>query len=102
MPPIMAKTKHHFKVRMFEHLGVPDLTRKRVKGDNDSAMKEHHLFCNYLSSFDDFSIVASHNNNFKVTIMESVLINRDHPPLNENRYSLTLEVLMIEEHIFII
>ena len=102
MPPIMAKTKHHFKVRMFEHLGVPDLTRKRVKGDNDSAMKEHHLFCNYLSSFDDFSIVASHNNNFKVTIMESVLINRDHPPLNENRYSLTLEVLMIEEHNFII
>ena len=39
---------------MCEHLGVSALTGKRVKGDNDSAIKEHHLFCNHSSSFDDF------------------------------------------------
>ena len=50
-----GKTKRHFKVRMREHLGVSALTGKRVKGDNDSAIKEHHLFCNHSSGFDDFS-----------------------------------------------
>ena len=31
--------KHHFKVRMCEHLGISALTGKRVKGDDDSAIK---------------------------------------------------------------
>ena len=87
-----GKTKHHFKIRMCEHLGVSALTGKRVKGDNDSAIKEHHLFCNYSSGFDDFCILTTNNNNFKVTLMESLLINRDHPPLNKNRHSLPLEL----------
>ena len=87
-----GKTKHHFKIRMCEYLGVSALTGKRVKGDNDSAIKEHHLFCNYSSGFDDFCILASNNNDFKVTLMESLLINRDHPPLNKNRHSLPLEL----------
>ena len=57
-----------------------------------SAVKEHHLFCDHSSGFDDFSILASSNNDFKVTLMESLLINRDHPPLNKNRHSLPLEL----------
>ena len=77
---------------MCEHLGVSAPTGKRVKGNNDSAMKEHHLFCNHSSGFDDFSILASNNNDFKVTSMESPLINRDDPPLNKNRHSLPLEL----------
>ena len=87
-----GKTKRHFKIRMCEHLGVSALTGKRVKGDNDSDIKEHLLFCNYSSGFDDFCIPASNNNDFKVTLMESLLINRDHPPLNKNRHSLPLEL----------
>ena len=66
-------------------------TGKRVKGDNDSAIQEH-LFCNHSSGFDNFSILASNNNDFKVMLMESLLINRDHPPLNKNRQSLPLEL----------
>ena len=87
-----GKTKCHFKVRMCEHLGISALTGKRVKGDNDFAVKEHHLFCNHSSGFDDFSILASSNNDFKVTLMESLFINRDHSPLNKNRYSLLLDL----------
>ena len=49
-----GKTKRHFKVRMWEHLDVSALTGKSVKGDKDSAVKEHHLFCNHSSVFDDF------------------------------------------------
>ena len=56
---------------MCEHLGVFALTGKRVKGDNDSAIKER-LFCNHSTGFDDFSILASSNNYFKVTLIESL------------------------------
>ena len=45
----------HFKVRMYEHLEVSTLTGKRVKRDNDTATKEHHLLCNNSSGFDIFS-----------------------------------------------
>ena len=44
------KTKRHFKLRMCEHLGVFVLTGKIVKGDDDYAINEHHLFCNHSSS----------------------------------------------------
>ena len=91
MLPIMAKVSVILKsecVNILEFL----LLLERVKGDNDSAVKEHHFFCNHSSGFDDFSILASNNNDFKVTLMESLLINRDHPPLNKNRHSLPLEL----------
>ena len=87
-----GKTKCHFKVRMCEHLGVSALTGKTVKGDNESAIKEHHLFCNHSCGFENFSILASNNNDFKVMLMESLLINRDHPPLNKNKDLLPLEL----------
>ena len=35
-----GKTERHFKVRMYEHLGVSALTVKRVEGGNNSAVKE--------------------------------------------------------------
>ena len=43
---------------MCEHLGIPVLTGKRVKGDDDSAIKEHLLFWNHTPDFEDFSILA--------------------------------------------
>ena len=42
------KTKHHFKVRMWQHLGIYALTGKGVKGDDNFPIKEHLLFCNIL------------------------------------------------------
>ena len=91
MLPIMAKLSAILKSECLNILGVSALTGKRVKGDSDSAVKEYHLFCNHSSGFDDFSILANNNNDFKVTLMESLLINRDRPPLNKNRHSLPLE-----------
>ena len=43
---------------MCEHLGDSALTGKREKENNNSAIKEHHLFCNHSSGFDEFSILA--------------------------------------------
>ena len=85
-----GKAKRHFEVRMCEHLGISALisalfcTGKRVKGDDDSAIKEHLLFCNHTPDFEDFLILATNNNDFKITLMERLLINRDHPSLHKN------------------
>ena len=86
------KTKHHFKVRMCEHLGVSVFIGKWVKGNNDSAITKYHFFAiNHLALMIVF-IPASNRNDFKTTLMESFLINRDHPPLNKNRHSLPLKL----------
>ena len=77
---------------MCEHLGTSALTDKRVKGDDDSAIKEHLLFCNHTPDFEYFSILATNNNEFKVTLMDSLLINRDHPASNKNKQSLPLHL----------
>ena len=92
MLPIMAKKKRHFKVRMCEHLEISALTSKRVRGDNDSAIKGHLLYCNHTPDFKDFSIPATNNNDFKVMLIKSLLINGDHAPLNKNKQSLPLEL----------
>ena len=39
------KSKRHFKIRMCKNFRVSTLTEKRVKDDDDSAIKEHLLFC---------------------------------------------------------
>ena len=45
------------------------LTGNRVKGDDDSGIEQHLLFCNHTPDFDYFSILATNNN---VTLMESL------------------------------
>ena len=89
-----GKTKRHFKVRICEHLGISHLTEKKVKIDNNklTAIQEHLLCCNYSPSFEDFSILTRESNDFKLKIMESLLIARDKPILNKADSSLPLEL----------
>ena len=54
---------------MCDHLGISALTGKRVNGDDDSSIKEHLLLCNHTPDFEDFSILAASNNDFKVPLM---------------------------------
>ena len=77
---------------MCEHLRISALTGKIVKGDDNSAIKNRLLFCNLATDFEDFSVLAIKNTEFKVTLKESLLINRDHPSLNKNKQSLPLEL----------
>ena len=84
MLSIMAKLSAILKSECGGCGGVSALPGIRVKGDIDSAIKEHHLFFSHSSDFDDFSMLASNSNDFKVTLMESLLIDRDHSPLNKN------------------
>ena len=74
---------------MCEHLGTSALTGKKVEGYDDSAFKDHVLFRNHAPNFEGFSILATNKNSFKVTLIESLLISRDHSPLNKNKQSFT-------------
>ena len=89
-----GKTKRHFKVRICGHLGISHLTRKKVKIDNNklTPIQEHLLCCNYSPSYEDFSISTKESNDFKLKIMESLLIARDKPCLNKADSSLPLEL----------
>ena len=87
-------TKRHFKVRICENLGILHPTGKKVKIDNNklTAIQEHLLHCNYSPSFEEFSILTRKSNDFKLKIMESLLIARDKPILNKADSSLPLEL----------
>ena len=89
-----GKTKRRFKVRICEHLGISHLTEKKVKIDKNklTAIQEHLLCCNYCPSFEDFSILTRESNDFKLKIMESLLIALDKPILNKADSSLPLEL----------
>ena len=67
-----AKTKRHFKDRMCEHPEFSAPSRERVKGDNKPGMKKYDLFRNRSSGIDNFFILASNSNDFKVTLMEDL------------------------------
>ena len=87
----MAKLSAILKPERVNTLEFLLLLEKKVKGDNDSTINQHHLFCNHSSGFENFSILASNNNDFTLPLMESFSINRDHLPLNKNRHSLPSE-----------
>ena len=64
----------------------------KVKIDNNklTAIQEQ-LLCS-SPSFEDFSILTSESNDFKLKIMESILIARDKPILNKADSSFPLEL----------
>ena len=55
-------------------------------------LKNDRLSCNNTPDFEDFLILTAFSNDFKVTLMESLLINRDPPLLNKSKQSLLLEL----------
>ena len=77
---------------MCEHLGISALTGKRVKVIIIPPLKTtfYSAITHLILKISQF--FATNNNDFQVTLMESLLINRDHPPLNKNKQSLPLEL----------
>ena len=80
----------HLDIRPGEHIGVPPLTGKKGKPSNNSAICDHLLHCNFLPSFDNFSVLAHENKKYLLEIKESLLIMRGKPSLNRNINSTPL------------
>ena len=68
------------------------VSQKRVKNMKESAVSDYRLQCDCVISFDDFDILASDTNNFRLLIKESLLIKRDKPILNRIIKSFPLKL----------
>ena len=62
----------HLDIRSGEHIGVSPFTGKKVKLSNNSAICDHLLHCNFLPSFDNFSVLAHGNKKYLLEIKESL------------------------------
>ena len=87
-----GKTFRHFYTRATEHMGISNLSGKCLKNVKQSAIYDHLLQCNCAINFDDFSILATDCNKFKLLLRESLLIKRDKPILNRTIKSFPLEL----------
>ena len=83
--PITVRPNIILKSELCEHLGISHLTDKKVKIDKNKlkAIQEHILFCNFSPSIEDFYILTTESNEFKLKIMKSLFIERDQPMLNK-------------------
>ena len=87
MSPNMARVSD---IRSGEHIGVSPLTGKKVKPINIGFVCDYLLHCNYLPTFNNFSILAQKNKKFLLEIKESLVIIRYKPSLNRNISSAPL------------
>ena len=87
-----GKTYRHVFTRVAEHMGISNLTSKRVKNVKESAVSDHLLQCNCAIDFDHFDVLASDTNSFRLLIKESLLIKRDKPVLNRTVKSFPLKL----------
>ena len=84
-----AENTRHLDIKSGKHIGVSPLTGKKVKPSNNSAICDHLLHCNFLPSFDNFSILAHENKKYFLEIKENLVLMRDKPSLNRNINSAT-------------
>ena len=70
-----GKTYRHFFTRAAEHMGIYNLTEKRVKNVKESAISDHRLQCDCVISFDDFDVLASDTKSIIIKILEFTMMN---------------------------
>ena len=83
-----GKTYQHFFTGATEHMGISNLTDKRVTNVKDSAVSEQLLQCN----FDHFDMLTSDTNSFRLLTKENLLIERDKSFVNRTAKSFPLKL----------
>lgn len=87
----IGQTGRHLRHRIAEHMGVSHLTSKEVKNKVHSNIREHGLLCSGSNcARQNFSILASGNNEQELLVKERLLISRHKPTLNGNTGSFDL------------
>ena len=88
----VGKTKRHFQVRSYEHLGKSIFTNKPYKytKENATVVRKHIADCQHASDLDEFSIIGSASNDFHLKIKESLVIKKLKPSLNTQEDSIPL------------
>ena len=92
----VGKTKRHYLVRMFEHLGISLATGNKFTynpNNNNNTTVLNHINCNNCNNtLDSFRIVGSAKNNYNLCLKESLLIQLYKFNLNKNVKSMPLHL----------
>ena len=72
-----------FYIRVAEHMGISILTGKCLKNVKHSPLSDHLLQCNCTLNLDDFDILASDSNKFKLLFGESFFYKAWQPYLKQ-------------------
>ena len=92
----IGKTKRHYLVRVFEHLGISMRTHKKFTYNanykNNSAILNHVNCQKCVGKEENFKIIGSATNDFHLLLKESLLINKQKPSLNTSDNSLPLSL----------
>ena len=93
----LGKTKRHFLVRAYEHLGLSIRTGKEFTynpgNKNNSTILDHiHHSRNCHGDLNSFDIIGRANNDFFLCIKESLLITKFKPTLNQAGKSIPLKL----------
>ena len=88
----IRKTKRHYLVRQFEHLGLSVFTNKALRySDKDvTAIRKHCHHQNHVNCTDNFKIMGNSVNNYFLQLKESLLILKLRPTLNVAKESMLL------------
>ena len=89
-----GKTKRHFKVRLYEHLGISFKTEKPIKysAESATAVREHCHECNHTNSKDSFKLIGRARHDFLLKMKESIVLYRTGECLNKAERSVPLQL----------
>ena len=92
----LGKSKRHYLVRVFEHLGISLTTGKNYsynpKNNNNTAVLNHIKCSNCNANLDNFRIIGSARNDYQLCLKESLLIQLHKYNLNTNIKSMPLKL----------
>lgn len=80
---LLEKKNPSFYIRVAEHMGISILTGKCLKNVKHSSLSDHLLQCNCTLNLDDFDILASDSNKFKLLFGESFFYKAWQPYLKQ-------------------
>ena len=92
----IGKTRRHYLVRVFEHLGISLRTHKKFtynpNNKCNSAILNHVNCKKCVGDVQNFKIIGSATNDFQLKIKESLLIRKNKPTINGADQSVPLEL----------
>ena len=89
---ITVKLTAIFLLELWEHVGVSNLTGKRLKNIQGSAVSDNLLQCHYTIDFDHFDILSTDASKCNLLVKESLLIKGGISVLNGATKSFPLEL----------
>ena len=89
---IKVKLTAIFLLDLWEHVGVSNLTGKRLKNIHRSAVSDNLLQCHYTIDFDHIDILSTDASKCNLLVKESLLIKCGISVLNGATKSFPLEL----------